>query len=421
MEDFGFVRLLRVLEPRYHLPSRKYFVDKVLPLVHDDVKTRVKTETARVSHFSFTTDAWSASCGGCSLLSLTAHWLTEEFVKKSAVPHVQPLEESHTGEYLAQVYKKMLTGWEINQDQVHLVLWDNAANMAKAMREAALPSLGCFAHTLQLVVDDGVLSQRAVMDVLAVCSIVGHFRHSSLAYSRLNSIQEHLGLPQHHLQQDVRTRWNSTLYMVKLVVEQKMALAAYVSETGIVTLSPTQLDLIDNIIASLSPIEELTKSTSADCESVSLIIPFVKMLSKTLQKHHNDSGARKMNREMLRSLDQRFHDIEERQHLLLASLLDPRFKDRFFNGPEQRRKAKEMLLEELEKVSDSAVIEVQDLGEETDTLTEPTSKRVNRETTELWKSFQEIIEESGSQVDSGSTSISSSVDQYLGEPLIEFH
>ena len=282
MEDFGFVRLLRVLEPRHHLPSRKYFIDKVLPLVHDDVKTRVKTETARVSHFSFTTDAWSASGGSCSLLSLTAHWLTEEFVKKSAV-HVQPLEESHTGEYLAQVYKKMLTGWEINQDQVHLVLRDNAANMAKAMREASLPSLGCFAHTLQLVVDDGGLSQCAVMDVLAVCrSIVDHFRHSSLAYSRLNSIQERLGLPQHHLQQDVRTRWNSTLYMVKSVVEQKMALAAYASETGIVTLSPPQLDLIDNIIASLSPIEELTKSTSADCASVSLIIPFVKMLSKTL-------------------------------------------------------------------------------------------------------------------------------------------
>ena len=107
--------------------------------------------------------------------------------------------------------------------------------------------------------------------------------------------------------------------MVKSVVEQKMALAAYASETGIVTLSPTQLDLIDNIIASLSPIEELTKSISADCASVSLIIPFVKMLSKTLQKHHNDSGVRKMNREMLRSLDQRFHDIEECQHLLLAS------------------------------------------------------------------------------------------------------
>ena len=40
--------------------------------------------------------------------------------------------------------------------------------MAKAMRDASLPPLGCFAHMLQLVVHDGVLSQQVVMDTLAV-------------------------------------------------------------------------------------------------------------------------------------------------------------------------------------------------------------------------------------------------------------
>jgi len=238
---------------------------------------------------------------------------------------------------------------------------------------------------------------------------------------------EAFGASTAHLQQDVRTRWNSTLYMVKFVVEQKMALAAYASETGIVTLSPAQLHLLDKIISLLSPIEELTTSTSADCASISLIIPFVKILSKTLQKHHDDSGVRTVNREMLRSLEQRFCDIEENQHLLLASLLDPHFTDRFFSGPEQCQKAKILLLEELEednqKVYKGEIIEKKDSGEEEeleDSLTEPASKHV--ETTELWKSFQEIIEESGSQVDSGSsTNISSLVDQYLREPLIEFH
>jgi len=101
VEDFGFARLLHLLEPRYHLPSRKYFVEKLLPLVHDEVKTRVNAEIGRVSHFSFTTDAWSSSGGDCLLLSLTAHWLTKEFVRKSAVLHVQPLEGSHTGEYFS--------------------------------------------------------------------------------------------------------------------------------------------------------------------------------------------------------------------------------------------------------------------------------------------------------------------------------
>ena len=233
------------------------------------------------------------------------------------------------------------------------MLRDNAANMVKAMREASLPSLGCFAHSLQLVVEDGVLSQCAVTDVLATCrTIVGHFKHSSVAYSRLCSIQEHLEVPQHRLQQDVRGRWNSSLYMVKSVIEQKMSLAAYATETGIVTLSPTQLDLTEKIVAALSPVEEPTKSISADCASVSVIIPFIKMLSKTLQKHHNDSGVRTMKNEILCSLNRRSCDIGDNQHLVLASLLDPQYKNRFLDGAEQQAKAKELMLEEIRETSD---------------------------------------------------------------------
>ena len=52
--------------------------------------------------------------------------------------------------------------------------------MKKASREAQLPSLECFAHTLQLVVNEGVLSQRAVIDILAMSW--RNFKHSTLVY-----------------------------------------------------------------------------------------------------------------------------------------------------------------------------------------------------------------------------------------------
>ena len=46
--------------------------------------------------------------------------------------------------------------------------------MVKAIREANLPSFGCFAHSLQLVVNDGLLSQQMMKELLSVCrSIVG--------------------------------------------------------------------------------------------------------------------------------------------------------------------------------------------------------------------------------------------------------
>ena len=69
--------------------------------------------------------------------------------------------------------------------------------------------------------------------------------------------------------------------MVKSVIEQKMSLVVYATETRIVTLSPTQLDLAEKIVDALLPIEELTKSISVDFASVSLVILFVKTLSKT--------------------------------------------------------------------------------------------------------------------------------------------
>ena len=97
-----------MLRPRYTVPSRKYLVEKILPVVHDELMLQVKSEIKGVTHFGFTTDVWSTSAVGCSLLSLTAHWLTELFDKRSSVLHVQPLQESHTGEYLGVIYKRML-------------------------------------------------------------------------------------------------------------------------------------------------------------------------------------------------------------------------------------------------------------------------------------------------------------------------
>ena len=85
-------------------------------------------------------------------------------------------------------------------------------------------------------------------------------KHSLDAYGHLYSIQECLGVPQHHLQQDVHTRWNFFIYMVKSVIEQKMPLATCVTETGIVAPSPSQLDLVQKVITALSPTKELTKS-----------------------------------------------------------------------------------------------------------------------------------------------------------------
>jgi len=125
----------------------------------------------------------------------------------------------------------MLEEWDIDKDRVVLVLRDSGANIVKGMRIAELPDMSCSAHILQLVVNDGLNSQRAVQNILSVLkSCATHFNHSVLAKQRLAAIQQDPGLPPHTIIQAVLTRWNSTLHMLVRMQEQRRALNIYASE-----------------------------------------------------------------------------------------------------------------------------------------------------------------------------------------------
>ena len=410
VEDSGFIRFLKELEPRYTVPSRKYVTETILPRVTRGVTDEVKKELQSVEWYSFTTYIWSTEVSSDCLLSLTVHWLTKDFEKKEAVLHAQSLPGSHTGEVLSHEYHNMLAKWSIKAEQVHLIIRDNASNMVKAMRDGNFEDLGCFDHTLQLVIRDGIFSQRAVIDSLAIChNIVSHFKRSPLAYSHLKTIQDNLQLPKHNLKLDNPTRWNSTYYMLEVILEQKMALAPYATEYGdIQQLTPNQLDLIGKLVKVLCYIEEITKSISCDAASVSLIIPFIRGLRLTLEKNDDsDRGVRTMKADMLKSSNDRYDGVEQEGVLAVATLLDPRFKDKFFSGAEAKTTARQLLIAQMSELSSGDVTEV------------PSPKRKKGNDSKILKCFSEILQESGASIvgDVGDTE----VDQYLKEPLIQFH
>lgn len=149
-------------------------------------------------------------------------------------------------------------------------------------------SLSCFAHTLQLVGNEGLLSQRSVSDTIANCrQIVGHFKHSPLAYSRLHDIQLQMQMEPKRLQQDVRTRWNSTYYMIESLLEQRRALGAYVVDHDLpATLTVHQWTLLEKTMTVLKPFEELTRKVSSSTASAADVIPAVTVLKRILAKEN---------------------------------------------------------------------------------------------------------------------------------------
>lgn len=113
--------------------------------------------------------------------------------------------------------------WQL-AGKLHLVLRDNGRNFIAGLRCRDW-NLGCLAHTLQLIVKEGILAQREVEDLLACCRrIVGHFKHSNVAWHAL--IQSRRSLVLHRPVQDELTSWNSSHYMLSWIDEQKQGLLA---------------------------------------------------------------------------------------------------------------------------------------------------------------------------------------------------
>ena len=79
VEDIGFICFVNALEPRYAIPSRKYFTEQVIPNIYAGMKVELmkKVHSPGVMAYSFTTDVWSTTSAGESLLSLTAHGCKE--------------------------------------------------------------------------------------------------------------------------------------------------------------------------------------------------------------------------------------------------------------------------------------------------------------------------------------------------------
>lgn len=337
VENEGFRSLMEHLQPRYSLPSRRYLSETALPELYLRVSSKLAEKLKRVPALSFTTDIWTSDVSPMSLISLTVQWVdSDTHGLESAVLQVKKCRGSHNRATIAASITEMLNHWEIPLEKVHVILRDNASNMKAAMEDMAVPSLGCFAHTLQLVVHEGLMSQRSVSDALANSrKIVAHFKHSQLAQSRLEDLQREMQgagttTTPNRLVQDVQTRWNSSFYMIKSLLKEKRPLCAYASDYTLpATLSANEWALLEKAVTVLEPFEELTRKISSATSTAADVIPAVTVLKRLLAEENiTDTGIKTMKSTLLQAVIRRFNSIESEPLYAVATLVDARYKDR---------------------------------------------------------------------------------------------
>jgi len=168
VEDEGFRRVMQASVPQYNVPSRKQFSETVIPHLYDRVQSSIRKLIDNEDALCFTADIWTAQQSNKSYIGLTCHLVNLAFERKMAVLNCRPFEGSHTGLQIADSFQAMLELWGIAKNRCHLVISDSAANMVKAFRDLGIPRVACFVNSLQLVIKEGLLAQRAIIDACSV-------------------------------------------------------------------------------------------------------------------------------------------------------------------------------------------------------------------------------------------------------------
>lgn len=195
--------------------------------------------------------------------------------------------------------------------------------------------LGCFAHVLNLAAQRG-LKVKQVSNILAkIRRIVGFFHRSSVAASLLKTNASNLDIPAKKLIIDVSTRWNSAFDMLERYLQMHVAVFATLlskeltnKDKDIKFIQDEELILAEKVKECMKPLKTATTMLCSEKHpTVSVIHPLYNKLLKTyLNATDNDIPAISALKSAIASdLEGRYN--KHQKVLLLATALDPRFKD----------------------------------------------------------------------------------------------
>ena len=199
VEKDGFRRMIEVLDSRYDLPHRKYFSQTAIPKLYSRVRDTVVAELCKVEFFSATTDLWSSHTME-PYLSLTIHYIDEEWTQRSLCLQTMFMPQDHTGENIAEALSEALQQWKLPQCNLVSITTDNGTNVIAAMDILGWKRLSCFGHNLHLAVTNSVKGDHRISRAVGVCKkLVVCFAHSWKKKRELAEVQEELKLPKHSL------------------------------------------------------------------------------------------------------------------------------------------------------------------------------------------------------------------------------
>lgn len=324
-----FKRFVRDLDPKFTLPSRKHLSSTLIPAAFQDKKSAVMKLIGEARFVSLTVDIWTDRVMH-SYLAVTCH-LFANIKPMSGLLQFIPIDGSHTGQRIAEHIHMVIE--EFNLDgKVSFVVSDNASNMRKAFdvlkvlqgqedeaddlinqdddedeeneidnenlwqdldendaREVSavlyqncIKRLSCFAHTMQLVVRDGISKLTTATGMLAKISKLASLVHQSALFK--SAFEAKFGVEGKSIPSINATRWNSLFMQLRSVAElDQIKLVEVLKESNHqnLILTARELGSLQEVVEILQPFAEATDLCQGqNYATLGCVVPCVVSLHK---------------------------------------------------------------------------------------------------------------------------------------------
>ncbi|XP_041951513.1 uncharacterized protein LOC121711749 [Alosa sapidissima] len=238
---------LNVLDCKYTPVLRATLTEKLIPHLVTNVKDDIIKALEVQPNVAITTDLWSDRRLR-SFLGVTAHVICknkDSYILQSFLLDCSRFTGKHCGERIALAFDSIVEEYGIGH-KISYILTDNASNMKRSfkvrMLEVEQPEgdssdelddetmwedaedsdpwstgerLSCFAHSLQLVINDGMKEVKAIARAIAKASKFTTLLHSSSKHRDL--FEAHFGCNK-CIPAANNTRWNSTYRQLKALI-----------------------------------------------------------------------------------------------------------------------------------------------------------------------------------------------------------
>ncbi|XP_057710245.1 E3 SUMO-protein ligase ZBED1-like isoform X2 [Corythoichthys intestinalis] len=333
VDKAAFRDMLRTFDPQYEVPGKSYISQTAIPALYNKVKDDILNEIKNISFYSATTDMWSSS-NMTPFISLTIHYITDEWTLHSKCLETKYTSESHTANTLEENLKAAFADWGLDESKLACITTDNGANIVAAIRNLGWPWLNCFGHNLHLAVSHALDSEKErTARAIGLCrSLVNIFHLSWNKRRALRKAQNDANLPQHSLVLDVATRWGTKQKMVERVLEQLPAIRhVLVEDRKHGHLNPTWQDIsvLESINAAMKPVADFTDVLSGEkYVTVSSVRPVLELMTADLLSPGPDDNSLTANikQNMCRVLMSKYSSSPIQLLLRKATILDPRYR-----------------------------------------------------------------------------------------------